>query len=138
VSGPSPHLAWSELACKDAARTPYPQEWRPSRGAALGRVFERIRAEMGVPLLVLSGYRTPEHNRRVGGAKLSQHVEGRAIDLKPPKGITPHNFYLRVRGLVGDSEIRGLGIYPTFLHVDVRPSDRLVIWAGTRVWAEMP
>lgn len=135
--GPSPHLSWAELACKDG--TPYPLGWRSTRGVALGHVFEMIRAEMGnQPLIVLSGYRTPAHNKRIGGATASQHMEGRAIDLKPPQGITPHQFYRRVRGLVEGSDIRGLGIYPTFLHVDIRPSDRLVVWAGTRVWAEMP
>ena len=137
--GPSPHLSWAELGCHDRARTPYPAEWRLSRALRLAVEFERIRARCGLPLVVASGYRTPEHNRRVGGARYSQHVEGRALDLKPPKNWT-------ARGLLGvvrlvaeeaDSAIRGIGLYETFVHIDTRPSPRLVVWHGARAKAEV-
>ena len=137
TDGPSPHLSWTELACKDG--TPYPKEWRVSRGVALGRVFERIRAAAGNrPLTVLSAYRTPTHNAKVGGAKRSQHVVGRALDLRPPKGLTVLQFFHLVRGQTEGSEIRGVGMYPTFVHMDIRPGERVIVWVGTRVWAEMP
>lgn len=43
--------------------------------------LEQLRALVGRPLHVVSGYRCPEHNRAVGGAKHSQHLTGRAVDL---------------------------------------------------------
>ena len=137
MRGPSQHLSWSELACKDG--TPYPLQWRSTRAVTLASAFERVRLEMGdSPLVVLSAYRTPEHNRRIGGAKRSQHIEGRALDLRPPRGMVTLAFFRQVREIVADTDIRGLGLYPTFLHIDIRPSERLILWSATRVWAEMP
>lgn len=40
-----------------------------------------LREEFGKPIIVLSGARCAEHNAKVGGAKQSAHIEGRAADL---------------------------------------------------------
>jgi len=50
------------------------------RTAAL---LEEVRALLGVPLKVTSGYRSPKLNRAVGGTKGSAHCEGRAADVAP-------------------------------------------------------
>lgn len=139
--GPSPHLSWAELSCKDARRTPYPPEWRESRAVPLAQEFERIRAAVGAPILILSAYRTPEHNRAIGGARESQHVQGRALDLRPPTGVTLAQFYALIRGiaLCEDSAIYGLGRYPAFVHIDLRPAPehgRLTVWRGAEAWTE--
>lgn len=127
--GPSEHLSWKELACKDG--TPYPEEWKRSRALILAGVFELIRQLSGnKPLTVLSAYRTPAHNAKVGGAKHSQHLEGRAIDLRPPAGMTVEQFYIIIRKLPNVSAIRGIGRYKTFVHVDVRPGSHLALWYG--------
>lgn len=137
LSGPSPHLSWKELSCKDG--TAYPKKWRKDRASLLAQAFEEVRTAVGHPLRVVSAYRTPEWNRKVGGAKRSQHVEGRALDLLPPKDWTLENFYRVVHAVaMGESSpIYGLGKYPTFVHIDVRPSWRLVVWHGSRAWAEV-
>ena len=44
-------------------------------------IFQPLRDGLGVPIYVSSGYRCPELNRAIGGAKRSQHMEGRALDL---------------------------------------------------------
>lgn len=44
-------------------------------------VFEPIRAYLGLPIRINSGYRSPALNRAVGGATSSQHVKGEAMDL---------------------------------------------------------
>ena len=139
MSGPSPHLSWAELACKDG--TPYPEEWRASRAVVLAEAFEAVRAMIGQPIVVGSAYRTPEHNRRVGGAARSQHCQGRALDLYPPKGMTADQLYATVRllALKRTSPIYGLGRYPSFVHIDIRPSasGRVTVWTGARAWAEL-
>ena len=43
--------------------------------------LDKIREEYGLPLSVSSGYRCPELNRAVGGAKTSQHMKGQAADI---------------------------------------------------------
>ena len=135
--GPSPHLSWRELGCSDG--TPYPERWRRSRALPLAQVFERIRWEVGAPIRVNSAYRTRGHNVRVGGSRYSQHVEGRALDLAVPRKFILAEFreiVLFVARRPG-SLLRGLGVYPTFIHIDIRPSPRLVRWQGKRAQAEL-
>lgn len=43
--------------------------------------LQALRDLLGKPMIVLSGYRSPEHNRRVGGARASKHMEGAAFDI---------------------------------------------------------
>ena len=89
---------------------------------------------MGQPLEILSAYRTPAHNRASHGALNSQHVEGRALDLRPPQGWTVE----RLAGLARQiPAIRGIGVYPTFVHIDVRPTERLARWTGNRPSADV-
>ena len=134
AKGPSPHLTWAELACKDG--TAYPSEWMTTRAVPLAQEFEAIRhAVGGKPVAVLSAYRTPAHNATVGGARHSQHLQGRALDLRPPKGMSVDRFHRVIREVADQSasRIRGIGRYPSGVHIDLRPSDRLVHWTrGTR------
>ena len=137
MHGPSAHLTWNELACWDRGRMPwrllsaYPQNWRASRAVVLAHAFEAIRTACNNrPLIVLSAYRTAEYNVRIGGAKNSQHVQGRALDLAPPNGLTVDQFAQVVLSVAhhDGSKIKGIGIYDTFVHVDVRPAARLARW----------
>lgn len=130
---PSAHLSWRELACKDG--TPYPTAWT-ARARDLAVVFEAIRATAGGrPIVVNSAYRSPEYNRRIGGARDSQHTHGRALDLQPPRGMSVRAFYLLIKRLAQSSvpQIRGIGRYTTFVHVDIRPGAHLALWRGTGV-----
>ena len=135
----SPHLRWVELRCQDAARTPYPQAWRESRAVPLAKEFEAIRTIIGAPIQIGSGYRTAEHNRAIGGSRHSQHVEGRALDLYPPTGWVMRQFadVIHVLAIAPASAIHGLGRYPAFIHIDIRPGPRLICWQGSRAWAEV-
>ena len=134
MTGPSKNLSWAELACKDG--TPYPEQWRTTRARELAAAFEAVRDAVGLPLVVLSGYRTSAHNRAIGGARASQHVEGRALDLLPPRGWTVTQLAAVVAGVPA---VRGIGIYEAggFVHMDVRPSERRAVWRGGRVDADV-
>lgn len=129
------HFDVAEFRCRDG--TPYPPEWVVERLRPLCESLEVIRAACGGrPIRVLSGYRTPRYNARIGGARASQHVEGRAADIQHPS-LDASALHMRILDLYGRGELPrlgGLGIYPTFVHLDVRPTDgRLRRWTGTRV-----
>ena len=129
--GPSRHLGWHELACRDG--TPYPKKWRGTRAVKLGTVFEAVRRACDDrPLAIASGYRTVQHNRQIGGARKSQHVEGRAVDIRTPRGLTREDFHERVRTCCREHlAAGGVGYYPWGVHVDTRPrgqSGRLASW----------
>ena len=72
------YLSDREMQCHDG--WPYPAEYA-DRLAELRAMFNPLRERWGKPLYVTSGYRTPEHNRKVGGRPQSQHLQGRAVDM---------------------------------------------------------
>jgi uncharacterized protein YcbK (DUF882 family) len=132
----------SELACHDG--TPYP-EYYQGRLVQLLRMLDKIRAGIGVPVQVVSGYRTPAYNARLAKdstahqvASGSQHIEGRAADLRPTRGVTVQVLYEKVLAMHAAGELDdlgGIGIYPEsdWLHVDTfkAPDGHLRRWTGT-------
>ena len=132
----SQHLWWRELGCHDG--TPYPRAWA-HKAIVLATEFEVLRAMAGhQPLRVLSAYRTPTHNAKVGGARWSQHLYGRALDVRRPDGIDPEDWWQMALTCARHpaSQIRGLGKYQTFVHFDIRPSARLVTWEAANAHHE--
>lgn len=47
-------------------------------------LWQPVRDILGVPILISSGYRCPELNKRINGAKTSSHMSGFAIDFVAP------------------------------------------------------
>lgn len=129
----TPHFSLDEFACRDGS--PYPREWINERLRPLCLALEALREACGGrAVTVLSGYRSPAYNAKIGGARLSQHVEGRAADVQV-NGLAPsdvHRVALDLH-LAGRVRLGGLGLYPSFVHVDVRPGVRLARWSGSRV-----
>ena len=68
-----------------------------------------------------SGYRTPAHNKKVGGAKFSQHLTASAADINAV-GYEPKQLAEVIELLIlkGKMKQGGLGIYPNFVHYDIR------------------
>lgn len=143
-----------EFACRDG--TPYPEEW-PERFAVLLDVCDTIREAWGMPVTVVSGYRSAAYNKRIGAVDGSQHPHGRAGDLRPyaPKGdvrtaATIHAFHRLINLLIEDGKlpaVGGVGVYPLVLdkvskiwvpgwvHVDTRPkpvTGRIARWEGAK------
>jgi uncharacterized protein YcbK (DUF882 family) len=134
------HFTVEEWKCHDG--TDYPAEWVGDRLTPLCSVLEVLRAELGGhAITILSGYRSPAHNQAVGGASASQHMEGRAADITV-EGFAPSDVHRALLQLfqAGKIEIGGLGRYPGWVHVDVRPrpaSGHLAQWEGTKVGDEV-
>ena len=71
----SPHFCVREFRCKDGSDPVFID-------TALAELLERIREHFGKPVTITSAYRTPAHNAKAGGAKFSQHLYGRAADIR--------------------------------------------------------
>lgn len=83
-------------------------------------LLERIRAHVGKPVHVNSGYRSPEYNATLKNASPhSQHCNGKAADIWV-EGVTPKQIAEIAECYLGSSG--GIGIYKNFTHVDVRNS----------------
>ena len=87
----------------------------------LANQLQYLREFLDVPIKLTNGYRCPAHNRAVGGVKNSQHVLGKAADIKI-EGLTPQEVAVIFDRLTTDGEILqgGIGIYSTFTHYDIR------------------
>lgn len=70
----SKHFDSSEFQCGHCGRLDV-------LSGELVNCLERLRALVGKPLPIVSGYRCCEGNRSVGGTKYSQHLFGRAADI---------------------------------------------------------
>ena len=126
----SPHFTWAEARCKDGADVPL--EYREN-ARRLAEVLEAIRGEAGGrPVRIVSWYRSPAYNRRIGGARASQHMTASAADIRID-GMTPAEVHAIVDAMMRRGEIPsgGLGRYRTFTHVDIR--GRMARWSGSGI-----
>ncbi len=80
------------------------------------RRLQIIRDHFGVPCIITSGYRSPEHNRAIGGVPGGTHEQGLAADIQL-LGVTPEGVANFAEDVFADG---GLGRYETHTHVDVR------------------
>lgn len=87
----TPHFTLEELTITQVRgfdNTPPPEI--AARLLALAQMLENIRYILGnVPVLVNSGYRSPEVNKAVGGVPNSAHTQGYAADFIAPRFGTP-------------------------------------------------
>lgn len=84
------------------------------------KILDGLRDKIGQPVYINSGYRTPEHNKAVGGATLSYHMYGMAADIRAAK-YTPKQIYD-----ILDEMLEGWGglkEHKYFVHVDVRTKE---------------
>lgn len=77
---------------------------------------QNLRDRIGKPIIINSAYRTPEYNRKIGGSPTSQHLYGKAIDVRAVPGLTIDELAAHGRA-VG---FAGIGKYTWGCHFDVR------------------
>lgn len=83
----------------------------------LAEILQKIRTHFGRPVTITSAFRTETHNKKVGGEANSQHLYGRAADIKVT-GVSPKKVAEYAETLLKNTG--GIGIYDTFCHIDVR------------------
>jgi hypothetical protein len=78
-----------------------------------------LRNRLGKPLIIRSAYRSPSHNRAIGGAPASKHMLGTAFDISMANH-DPATFIAAARAM----GFLGFGTYPRsgFLHIDLGPA----------------
>lgn len=106
-----PNFTLEEIACKGTGSILVNPD-------ALDKLQE-LRDRMGAPLRLNSAYRSPQHNRNVGGAQNSKHLDGEAFDISV-HGHDPLLLEQNARA----SGFLGFGFYPAsnFIHVDCGPA----------------
>ena len=99
-----------EFACKDGSD---PILIAPE----LVTILQAIRSHFNKPVVINSAYRTPEYNKKVGGATQSQHCYGTAADIAV-SGVSPKDVAAFAETLLYNRG--GIGIYAGFTHIDTR------------------
>lgn len=94
----------------------------------LPQLLQEIRDYFGRPVTINSAYRNAAYNKRIGGASASQHVQGRAADIRvqdvPPYAVAA---YMEYRIKTGGKYACGYYPISLFCHVDTRPAATLFL-----------
>ena len=120
------NFALSEFRCKDGTDVP---DEHMDNVKELAENLQVLREHLNKSIRVISGYRSSKYNRKVGGARRSQHLTASAADVKI-KGMTPQEVKEVVEKLIKEGKMKqgGVGLYKTFLHYDIR--NKKVRWYG--------
>lgn len=118
----TPNFTYGELRAHTA-----PAIYLPNLQAT-ARKLEQLRAIIGVPLKVTSGYRAPEYNAALPGAsKTSSHMTGQAADFKP-LGMNVLTAYNKLKQAYAAGQLNDFDqiiYYPLqHLHVGIGPQKR--------------
>ena len=141
-------FSWAELTVSGAAarlgldNTP-PPAVQPAMQRLVEVVLDPLRAALGRPVRVTSGYRAPTVNRAINGSPTSQHMLGEAADIKV-EGVSAEALATAIvqLGLPVDQVIwyapeRGGHVHVSF--TDTRPNRRQALHApaggGYFAWA---
>jgi uncharacterized protein YcbK (DUF882 family) len=110
----------SEFQCKCGCEMPYNVE---KNIIELADNLQILRDYLNKPINPTNGFRCITHNKNVGGVKNSQHILGKAADIKV-KDTTPEEVANAIEHLmeIGEFKMGGVGRYNTFTHVDIRGS----------------
>lgn len=108
----STNFSVKEFACKDGSDTILISD-------ELVNILQLIRNHFGNPITINSAYRNATYNKKIGGATYSQHVKGTAADIVvqgvSAEEVAKYTEYIMPRK-------GGIGLYSSFVHVDVRPN----------------
>ncbi len=126
----APNFFRSEFACKDGCGL-------DSIDPRTVQHLQTVRDKLGEPVFVTSGCRCKRHNAAVGGAPDSQHLpaKDRPDEADDPgedctasdiavRSMAPHELAAYIETNIPEFENGGIGIYPSWVHVDLGPKRR--------------
>ena len=79
--------------------------------ALVTNVLDPLRAMIARPIVITSGYRSPQVNKLVGGSNTSQHLSGKAADIHV-QGYTPPQMDMVYRTIQMYYDFDQLILYP--------------------------
>lgn len=87
--------------------------------------LEVAREYAAIPFIITSGYRSQEHNAKVGGVPGSSHTKGYAADIAVKSS---RDRYIIIKALI-DAGFNRIGVAESFIHVDNDPNK-----SGDVIW----
>jgi len=107
-----------EFESRDGAPMPY---YVFQNIKKLAKNLQVLRDYIGRPIHINSAYRSPQHNKNIGGVKNSKHVLGKAADISV-KNMSPRELAHIIMFLIDSRKMTkgGIGLYNGFVHYDIR------------------
>lgn len=105
----------SEFACNDGSSTLLLDK-------DILPILERFREYVESPVTINSAYRTKSYNSKVGGARNSYHLYGRAFDIPFKSSYKYLTSVDKMCDFFNTLGLKGIIKYPTFVHIDTRTS----------------
>lgn len=88
-------------------------------------MLDVARKKYGKSMAITSGYRTIEHNAKVGGKPTSSHLKGLAADIS----CTNSTDRFLLEGILREVGFTRIGIGNSFIHVDIdKDKAQKVLW----------
>jgi len=88
-------------------------------------MLDIVRKKYGKSLVINSGYRTPEHNKSVGGTSDSSHLKGLAVDI----ACNNSTDRFKLAGILREVGFKRIGMGSTFIHADIdKDKSQNVLW----------
>jgi len=122
----------TEMRCHNGCDVP----WTLLENAQeLANNLQVLRDALGKPVILVSCFRSPDYNKRIGGARRSYHMKCMAADIKV-KGVAPREIKTLILELIEDGKMKqgGVGLYQRgrgtrgFVHYDIR--NKRARWIG--------
>ena len=89
--------------------------------------LDTARSLAGIPFIIVSGYRCPQHNKSVGGARHSAHMDGYAVDIKVKNSVERFT----ILSALLRAGFKRIGIYKSWIHADMHPTlPQDVMWCA--------
>lgn len=104
------HFKVREFACRDGSQVVFID-------SHLVAILDILRCEVEKPVIITSGYRTPEWNKKCNGAKYSYHMRGMAADIRVG-GMTAKEIANKLNEIIPDE--CGIIVYKSWVHLDTR------------------
>mgnify|MGYP002700819613 CR=1 FL=1 len=89
------------------------------------RMLNHARQIAGIPFRINSGFRTEQHNEKVGGTENSSHLRGFAADIHAPSST----YRYEILSALFKAGFTRIGVAKSFIHVDADPTKtQKVVW----------
>ena len=88
-------------------------------------MLDIVRKKYGKSIVINSGYRTVEHNTKIGGTPASSNTKGLAVDI----ACNNSTDRFKLEGILREVGFKRIGIAKTFIHADIdKDKAQNVLW----------
>lgn len=121
----------SQTATRRGIPNDPPEDVIDSIQALCLKILDPLRRKLGKPIVINSGYRSPELNKAIGGAATSQHCKGEAADIICP-GVQVSDLVKAIREMDLPFD-QLIDEFEDWTHVSYRPNGRREVLKARRV-----